>query len=244
MLLIVLLLSLLFTGLGFVVTEKNAKYLLAGYNTMNEAQRQQFNLKAYLRLFKRFHLFLASSFALIALLLHFLFGEVAVSVFLIVYPIVAYGWLLIKGERFSANRSTKTLVWVVLGLAVVLLFVLGLMYKGLIENKLIISKTELVIDGMYGRAISLSEIDSVALLKQLPSLAARTNGFAMGEVKKGYFKTTQGDKVLLFVSRSDESCMAIHTKNDGWIYYNVRSAPIEPLVENLRKAILPRNNAN
>ena len=28
--------SLLFTAIGFVVTEKNAKYLLAGYNTMSK----------------------------------------------------------------------------------------------------------------------------------------------------------------------------------------------------------------
>ncbi|GAA4409902.1 hypothetical protein GCM10023187_33850 [Nibrella viscosa] len=36
--------SLLFIAIGFAVTESNARYLLAGYNTLNEAERQQVDI--------------------------------------------------------------------------------------------------------------------------------------------------------------------------------------------------------
>jgi hypothetical protein len=36
--------SLLFVAIGFIVDEKNAKYLLSGYNTMNEEDRQKVDI--------------------------------------------------------------------------------------------------------------------------------------------------------------------------------------------------------
>jgi len=52
-------LSILFTdavfiGVAYGVNEKNAKLLLAGYNTMSEQERKNFDLKSYLIYFKKF----------------------------------------------------------------------------------------------------------------------------------------------------------------------------------------------
>ena len=38
------LINLLFVGIGFTITEKNAPYLLAGYNTMSKEERKQIDL--------------------------------------------------------------------------------------------------------------------------------------------------------------------------------------------------------
>ena len=40
--------SLLYLAVAFVITPATARYLLAGYNTMSEAQRQAFNIDGYL----------------------------------------------------------------------------------------------------------------------------------------------------------------------------------------------------
>jgi len=47
MIFIIILLSLLFIVIGFIVTENNAKSLLSGYNTMSEEDRKLFDLKSY-----------------------------------------------------------------------------------------------------------------------------------------------------------------------------------------------------
>ncbi len=54
MLYVIVGMGILFTSLGFIVTENNAQYLLAGYNTMSEDDRKNFDLPAYIRFFKNF----------------------------------------------------------------------------------------------------------------------------------------------------------------------------------------------
>ena len=61
MILIALIISFIFCSVGFIVTRNNAKYILSGYNTMSEADRSNIDIEAYLRSFKRFHIFLGSS---------------------------------------------------------------------------------------------------------------------------------------------------------------------------------------
>lgn len=43
--------SLIFVALGFLVTEKNAKYLLSGYNTLSKEERKKFDFKKIHSLF-------------------------------------------------------------------------------------------------------------------------------------------------------------------------------------------------
>lgn len=38
----ILFISILLTGIGFLVTEENASYLLSGYNTMSEEEKKEF----------------------------------------------------------------------------------------------------------------------------------------------------------------------------------------------------------
>lgn len=82
--------SLLLTVIGFIVTENTAKYLLAGYNTMTKEERGKFDLKSYLRKFKRFHIFLGISLLAVGITLALVINENAAGIFLAIYPIVAY----------------------------------------------------------------------------------------------------------------------------------------------------------
>jgi hypothetical protein len=93
-------LSLLFFALGYMLTEQNAKYLLAGYNLRTEVEREKVDIKSYLGFFKRFHLFLGLSFLVIGLYLHFFSSEKAVGAFVVGYPIVAYAVLILRGNRY------------------------------------------------------------------------------------------------------------------------------------------------
>ena len=39
--------SLIFLGIAFGINKKNAKYLLAGYNTMSKEQRAKFDIEGF-----------------------------------------------------------------------------------------------------------------------------------------------------------------------------------------------------
>ena len=100
MLYIIIGMSLFFVALGFIVTENNAKYLLAGYNTMNEEDRSKINIKVYLKFFRKFHIFLGVSFLLIGLIAYSLFNEMTAGVTLSLYPILAYVYFVWRGTKY------------------------------------------------------------------------------------------------------------------------------------------------
>jgi len=98
------------TAIGFVVTEKNAKYLLAGYNTVSNEDRGKFDLKSFLHEFKKFHIPLGISLLTIGLILTLLISESVAAVFLGVYPVVAYLYFLWKSnKKLSQNKKNVKL---------------------------------------------------------------------------------------------------------------------------------------
>ena len=46
--------SLLYLLIGFGINKDNAKYLLAGYNTMNQEEQDKFDIEGYLNFLKPF----------------------------------------------------------------------------------------------------------------------------------------------------------------------------------------------
>lgn len=105
MIYIILGISLLFIAIGFIVTEHNAKYLLAGYNTMSEEGRKKVNLKSYLSYFRKFHLFLGLSFLMISSALIYFVGEKAGGLFLSIYPILAYLYFIWSSAKYAKGLN-------------------------------------------------------------------------------------------------------------------------------------------
>lgn len=100
MVIIIILLAVVFIGIGYLVTEKNAKYILAGYNTMSEEERKKINLKVYLSFFRRFHVFLGITLLILSLVFYFLVSEEAAAIFLAIYPIPAYLYFIVRSSKF------------------------------------------------------------------------------------------------------------------------------------------------
>src|SRR5690625_7612254 len=107
MVIIIILLAVVFIGIGYLVTEKNAKYILAGYNTMSEEERKKINLKVYLSFFRRFHVFLGITSLILSLVIYFLVSEVAAAIFLAIYPIPAYLYFIVR-SRSEERRVGKS----------------------------------------------------------------------------------------------------------------------------------------
>lgn len=229
--------SLIFGALGFTVTEHNAKYLLSGYNTMNEEERKKVDLKAYIPYFRKFHISLGVSFFALGTALHYLSNKNMVGIFLAVYPILSYIYFIATSSKYVKGVSTtrnKAGVFILVG---TLLFVICLFGFGFKEDKLMVDSKNIAFEGSYGETLDPTEIQSVELVSQLPEITLKTNGFALGTINKGYFKTDRGEIVKLILN-SDRKPIILLTKTDGKkIYYSSKDKANEEVVNEMKKTL-------
>lgn len=93
--------AMLFVLIAYFINEENAKYLLAGYNTMSEEARSKFDIVGYLKFFKRFFYQLAGFSTLIFCGAYLLWGERdAVIIWTIAITLPLF-YLLYKGQQFK-----------------------------------------------------------------------------------------------------------------------------------------------
>jgi len=128
MFIIILLMSGIFLLIGFAITEKNAKYLLSGYNTMSEKERARFDLSSFLEFFKIFHIGLAIVFLLTSLLLYFYAPEKMMALGMSILPVMGYLFLLWQSKNYYQEGKLPILTKVgfgfllVIGILLVVLF--------------------------------------------------------------------------------------------------------------------------
>jgi len=230
-------LGLFFLLLPFLLNEKTARYLLAGYNTMSEKEREAFDLKGYLKLFRKFHFFMGLSFIAFGVLLLENLGENALGIFLGVYPILAYIWFLIKSQRFQSPASKGHNKWALALMFLTLHGVLILFVYGFRENKIEIQDEKLVISGMYGVELPLDKVEKIELREELPIIDRRMNGFNSGAVKRGIFREENGAKLRLLIGGKQEQLIYIQTQSGYPIYYSAAEAPNDSIYNILLKHI-------
>ena len=98
----IIFMSLTYLLIGFGINKDNAKYLLAGYNTMTPEQRQKFNIEKYLEFlnpfFKKLSLYPPLSFGLVYILFE---GEQLI----LVWPLsqlLPFVWFTTKSLKFKS----------------------------------------------------------------------------------------------------------------------------------------------
>lgn len=225
--------SLLFIAIGFIVNEQNAKYLLSGYNTMSEEERKKVDIKAYIQYFKKFHLFLGISFFTIGTLMAYFIDENTTEIFIGIYPILAYTFFIVTSFKYFNSRKNKIGGFVLLG---VFIFIIVLFGSNLKEDKIIINSDSIEFEGSYGEVVPKNQIKSIELVSDKPKITLRTNGFALGTIKKGYFKTDKGEKVKLILN-GDNKPYILLTKSDGKkIYYSAKEKSNEKLLQKIKFA--------
>ena len=98
--LIVFFVDVIFIALAYLVNKDNAKYLVAGYNTMSIKEREKFDLDNFLIFWKNFFVNLTIASTLIYVISFFIFnGDTAILIWtaalIIPWPIFIY-----KAQKF------------------------------------------------------------------------------------------------------------------------------------------------
>lgn len=220
MIFIAFILAFVFGSLGFAVTKNNARYLLSGYNTMSEQDRQAFDIDSYLSVFKRFHIFLGATLLGGVLLLSLVNNNWA-SMFMTIYPLCAYLYFLIStASRNKPSTQNKVGTYIAGGVLVITIAALIITsFRDYKSSEFLINKETIEITGSYGITLNKHEVQACQLVDKLPLISYKSNGFAAGDYAKGQFKTKDGRSVWLFVNKKLSPQLLIKsTKGD--IYYN------------------------
>ncbi|WP_423149511.1 DUF3784 domain-containing protein [Rubrolithibacter danxiaensis] len=204
---------MIFLLAGFLVNKENAKYILSGYNTMSEEERRKYNLEAFLIFYRHFHLFLSVSLLVTGLLLD-LFYKNAGGIFIVLYPLLCYCYFIWRAQAYNLNKS-KVKRHLTNGVIFLLLFAIfslaALFCYSMSQNTVLIKGNVIEITGMYGESLQSNRIRSVEIVHQLPGINFKTNGFALGDYKKGNFRTQTGKVVTLLVDETAKPYLKIVT---------------------------------
>jgi len=236
----IIILSLLFIGIGFIVTENNAKYLLSGYNTMSENERKNIDIKSYIPYFRNFHVFLGISLFIIGAFLYYYVDSDWSGIFMGTYPFLAYIYFIWKGNKFNRqnDKKLKRKSLITIGfMFTILITVSAMFYYSLKDNKIEINNDNIVITGDYGIELKTSDIKSIKLVNQFPEISYKMNGFALENVKKGYFKTKEGEKVKLLINSLKQPLICITTNKNENIYYSAKDKSNEIIYNNLKSSL-------
>jgi len=219
MLSLIIFLGLLFLGMGFVLTEKNAPSLLSGYNRMSEEEQAQFDLKNYIVAFRKFHLLLGSSTLMLGLLLHFLISKNAGLAFVTIYPLFAFIFFIFWTKKYQPKRRQRSNNLGIIALLLTGIGVSFLFYKSFQETKIQIQDTAVTFVGMYGETVDFQDIREVELLERLPKISLKVNGSAMDGIYKGKFKTAEGEIAKLLINAENKPYIQIIKKDDKSIFF-------------------------
>ena len=228
-------LSLIFASLGFLVTKNNARYMLSGYNTMSEKQQSLVDIDAYLYFFKRFHLFLGVSVFILVMGVS-LFNANLAAIILGVYPLLAYCFFIVKGSGYFPDVKNRK-IWTRTVVGILFLTACGvgcLFSNGFEDSEIFLTKNNLEITGMYGEKISRDKILDVRLVDELPEITMKSNGFAAGNFRKGYFRTKDRKSVKLIVNKKENPLLLLRTTK-GEIYFSSTNVKSKDLLLQIQK---------
>ena len=101
MILALIFVNIILLGLAYSLNPKNAKYLLSGYNTMSDKERDNFDLINYLKFFKSFFIKLTFYSTIIFTVTYFLYSEEVAAIVWCISLIVPWPFFIIKSQKYS-----------------------------------------------------------------------------------------------------------------------------------------------
>jgi len=106
-------------------------------------------------------------------------------------------------------------------LIVVTLLVVAIAYTAHVKNWTKIEKDSFqILSGIYFLEIPFAELDSISMVKKIPSLE-RINGFSVKETEKGVFKDSIGEKkVYVYVDKLSQPKIRVVYQDSLQLFLN------------------------
>lgn len=220
---VLLIIAALIALLAFGVYNLKWHFLISGYNTLPEAEKEKVDIEGLSKQTSRLLYVTAAALLLMAVAIS---QELEWLMLPIVVVIVGSSLVFaVRAQKFmngaqQSKRSQK------LGIIITVVTLIGvgiIMYFSLQPTTVEETKDGVTINGMYGDTFTWAQLQNATLVDELPDIAMRTNGSAVGAKLKGHFKLKSGDKAVLFVDKSKPPFITF-TANDKLYYINLQSA--------------------
>ncbi|MDR2275520.1 MAG: DUF3784 domain-containing protein [Sphingobacterium sp.] len=201
--------------MAIVVNEKNARYILAGYNSMPSIERRQFELKKFLKFFKNYLLILAVSYLVIGSILFQIFDNANIGIlFSVLYPIFGFFLLIYRSLSYYRNTSKTNLLVLGVGMAIIIA-IINAIFIGLSNPTIKLNDNKLFISGPYGQILDINDIVAIEKISA-PIQTKKISGFQMGNVRKGKFEFPNNE-IVTIISTTDKNYLRIITKSSKYI---------------------------
>ncbi len=238
---IVIFISVINILFAFIINDKNARYFLAGYNTMSEEERKSFDIVKFIKALKTIFL-ITGIFTL--LLYGFLYfnslSEYSIFVVFII-PVLTLPFILYYSGKYKKNNyfsnTPKILFFGVLGFlfyVLPIILVITVLIGGLSENAIELLNGKLIIHGKDGQEVKYENIVDIALIDTIPSISKKIHGFDFSRYRKGYFKTTNNKTIKLYVELRKPPYINIVTIREN-IFWNYSDAKVDSVYNKLKK---------
>ncbi len=212
-------------GLSFIVfgiiTPKYPQ-LLSGYSSLSKDDRQSAKGTKAIRMIGLSIIAGGLIIIISSVLYHLMkwsFGLDYILVGTIVLIVCCYMYLSIK---ISTNKTVNK-VSISLFVSLAIIIISGIIYSSKDAN-ISIEKQEIKISGLYGKTIPFEEIAQIEIVGNIPPIKYRSNGFSLGSSKKGHFKTSNNETVMLFLSTRKGPYLCITEKSGARIFINNKNA--------------------
>ena len=189
-------LGLFFLLLGFLVYR--FPLLIAGYNTMNEKQRERIDIKG-LKLMMCVCLIVGACILLILGLLEAIdiqIGQWPMLFVVLFLPLI----MIILAQKYDKNENSKRRSYILTGIVLmVYIIVFIFIYPQTRPNTILIEGDKIEIKGSYGITFTSNDITSMQWNINAPKILMRTNGLSIGDIRKGEFRINNQEKATLFL---------------------------------------------
>ena len=123
--------------------------------------------------------------------------------------------------KFFKSKWEKSVCLIVV---VVLLAVPGMIYWQMQEPVIDVTNTGINIDcPFYGIVVDWGGVRQVEWCETAPLLSSRTNGFAAGKVRVGYFCTKSGERIRMFSDSRVGACICFVLRSGEKVYLNLKN---------------------
>jgi hypothetical protein len=237
--------SIIIVFLGICIKYFKAYWLISGYNTMPAEKKKNVDVESLGKAMGNFCFVLGG--VMFVFILSLILEQTVLAIIAALLLAAAIIYFIIKSQRFDGNamknngkmkKSTKVIVGIIAAFLVLVFLGVGiLLYKSnqpIIYN---ISEDNIQIVSLYGETINFSDINNFYISDQIPDITSRTNGSAVGNMLKGYFKVDQIGNAKLFINTQVPSFIFIETDNKTIILNGQDEASTRELFTKLEKMI-------
>lgn len=226
--------GLMLFGMGFLLSSKNAPTMISGYKKLSEEERNQMKLSEYIDFFKIFHFTVGLLIVVLSIVFYLIKLIDFIGFTLVFFSLAGYTFFIFKSQFYYPPQRRKPFI---ISFYVMLIVSIGVLVMFIVpyqKTDIEIFNNQLKISGIYGEEIPIDQIQSFQIIDELPAIKIKTNGFAMNNLKKGWFKTWEGEKVKLIIDDMNGPFLQIESDQKFKLILGLENLDEELLFEQLR----------